>query len=182
MRISPDHREAVIDVALHEMSRPQLALELAGDDRALLARVARTLDERHVHADVAAAARARADRALLDQANHPEASAATLAEAARLALRNGDRPVAIQFLRRATTIDYAALDLRLELARLFVDEGQPDQALREARNVLQQSPSHAAAKAMVAELQKPATRPASPTQPSTTPTASPATRAGFKVN
>ena len=174
MQISPDHRAEVIDVALYEVHRPALALELAGSDRALLARVARAQTE------VAAEAQARAERALLDESARPDATAATLAEAARLAGGHGDRPTAIQLLRRATTLDYAALDLRLELARLFVEEGQPEQALREARNVLQQSPSNAAAKAMVAELQKPATRPAS--QPSTVPATAPATQAGFKIS
>jgi hypothetical protein len=173
MEMSPDHREDAIEVALNEMNRSQLALELAGNDRALLARVARG------GGDVAGEAQARAERALLDEARQPGASAATLAEAAQLALRNRDRATAIQFLRRATTIDYAALDLRLELARLFIAEGQPDQALREARNVLQQSPSHAVAKAMVAELQRPSTRPAS--QPSSVPTTVPATQAGFRI-
>jgi tetratricopeptide (TPR) repeat protein len=184
MEMSADHRQEVIDVVLGEFNRPQVALELAGKDRALLARVARTLDASADHADVAAEARARAERALLDEAAQPHATAATLAEAAQLALRTGDRATAIQFLRRATTIDYSALDLRLELARLFVEEGQPEQALREARNVLQQSPSNAAAKAMVAELQKPATRPVPttlPTQPSTAPGTAPATQAGFKM-
>ena len=186
MRLSPDHREQVIQVALNEMDRPALALELAGADRVLLLRVARAVDGRNDSGVIAREARARAERALLDEAARPDASAAVLAEAAHLALRDGDRPAAIRLLRRATTIDYGALDLRLELARLYVEEGQPDQALREARNVLQQSPSHAAATAMAAQLQKPSTRAAAPpTRPSTAPASTrataPATQPGFKM-
>jgi tetratricopeptide (TPR) repeat protein len=154
-----------------------VALLLAGEDRALLERVARAPDERGGH-PVASEARARAERALLGQAKQPDASAATLAEAARLSLRRGDRPGAIQFLRRATTIEYAALDWRLDLARALAAEGHVDQAIDEARNVLRQAPAHAVAKQLLDEWRRSATRPATQRAPATAP----ATPAGFKLD
>ena len=174
---SADHRETVVDVALVELERPDVALLLAGEDRALLERVARVLDERGGH-PVATEARARAERALLGQAKQPDASAATLAEAAQLLLRRGDRPGAIQFLRRATTIEYAALDWRLDLARALAAEGHVDQAIDEARNVLRQAPAHAVAKKLLDEWQRSAPRPATQRAPATAP----ATPAGFKLD
>ena len=178
MALSADHRDDVIDVVVGRLGRPDVALRVAWDDRAAMLHLLSRLDESH---ELKARAQKRADELLFAAADKPDAGAATLAEAAYLALGRGERAAAIQFFRRATAIEYSALDWRIDLARAYATEGRRTEAVGELHIILGQSPAHAGATALLAQLNAPATQPRHPV-PATATTVPTTTPAGFRFD
>ena len=75
-----------------------------------------------------------------------------MAETARICRRNGDHESAIAYYRRALGGDYGQVDWRLAYARTLADEGQPDQAMHEAKICLRLRPQLEAARQLIGEL------------------------------
>jgi hypothetical protein len=72
---------------------------------------------------------------------------------ARVSADAHDYDSAVRYYRRALTLDYGAVDVRLELARALSSQGHPDLALHEAETCLRQRPDWPQAEQLVKELQ-----------------------------
>jgi tetratricopeptide (TPR) repeat protein len=86
-------------------------------------------------------------------ADRDDASADVLARMARISAKAQNYDNAVKYYRRALTLDYGAGELRLELARALLNQGQPDLALHEAETCLRQRPDWPAAEQLVKQLQ-----------------------------
>ena len=139
-------------VYVEAVDRPELALELAGDDARRLSQVAGLLSDRPDHADVAERARARAASLLQSSIETGDASPATLARMAMSSARAGDRAAALDYYERALARDYGEVNWRLHYARLLAEDGQPDRAIAEARRCLRLRPQMAAARQLIERL------------------------------
>ena len=84
------------------------------------------------------------------QANDP--SGGLLAAAARMHSDRKEFEPAIEFYRKAISVNYDQVGWRLELAKALAATGQIDAAVREARLGMRLRPHDARAKALVEEL------------------------------
>ena len=133
--------------------RPDLALEIAGDDVSRLQRLAAMLRGKQ-HPDVLAKADEAFLRLLESEKERAAAPAGILVVAANLHRDRGERAKAITLYRLALDKEYTQTDWRLELARCLAAEGRVDEALREARRCLQLRPNLAGAVELTNELDR----------------------------
>lgn len=134
------------------LERPDLAHAAAAGDHSALASLADRLES--LAGQEALVARCRAEALSLAQAaaDRPDARAATLAELADLYARQGTDASAIDYYRRALTLDYGHVDWRLRLARLLDKIGHYEEAVREARICLRLRPDMRDAQALITSI------------------------------
>jgi tetratricopeptide (TPR) repeat protein len=134
------------------LARPDLALQLAGDNIEWLSHVANKLLAAGVPSQFVDAARAKALERLEQKSREPGAPARVLVSLAHLYSQRGDVELGIDRYRLALMKDYGQVSVHLELARLLKQAGRTGEELHEAQICLRLSPDLAPAKRLVEEL------------------------------
>lgn len=150
--LSPYLFHDAISVALDELNRPELALELADDDPARLTELANLAASREAGAALADRARRAAEDALRTRVKNGTASPPELATLAAIDAQHGDNDSAAALYFEALQAKYDQIDWRLARARALVAAHRPQEALDEAKRCLRVRPEHPAAKALADEL------------------------------
>ena len=146
-------RPEAMGIYLDEVSRPDLALALAGDDPDLLFRLAEDLEKRQAGADIAAAARDRGLERLKVRCQSPDATAGDLATLATLCQDNGETEAAITYWRRALASQLGNGHWRLQLAKCLAAVGRTKAAVEEARLSLRAQPGNVDAERLIESLE-----------------------------
>ena len=120
---------------VREFNRVELAQQLAGNDYRRLKALAAILDASDLaeHKQAATDLETLALQRLKELVAKEEASAGEIYTLARIELDAENSELGIKLLRRALTLEYGRVSWRLLLARTLRDQGDYDQALREAR-------------------------------------------------
>jgi O-antigen ligase/tetratricopeptide (TPR) repeat protein len=134
------------------MARPDLALQLAGENAGRLSYVADRLAAQDGHTDLAAQARARALELLAQQAEDPDAPAGTQVSMARHDVEQGEFDTAIARYRLALRKDYDQVGWHYELAVLLARTGRVGKARHEAQICLRLRPDYRPAQRLLEEL------------------------------
>ena len=144
-------------LCIDDLTRPDLALHLAGDNPGRLSYVADLLTERDRHTELAEQARAKALELLAQQSDDPDAPAATQVSMARHDAEQGDIEAAIARYRLALRKDYDQVGWHYELAVLLAQTGRVAEAMHETRICLRLRADYKPAQQLLNEL---AVRPA----------------------
>lgn len=154
-------------LCIHDLDRADLALTLAGDKAAWLARIGSLLAEADPSApetaggeavvasdrqELIAQARSRAFEQLKITCEAPDAPASAHASLADLYHRCKDYEAAIRHYRRAVQLDYDQFYWHYTLATLLAKARRNDQAIHEVRICLRIRPTYAPAKRLLEDL------------------------------
>lgn len=142
--LEPRRFLAVARFLLVSANRSELALELAEEDYQKTSQLLKVLDDlkeaRPEYLGLADDLRERSRTRLREIVESGQASAIQLHQLARVERRAGRLPAATELLRKALTLDYGQKGWRLSLARILIELGETDQALREAKIVQRLDP------------------------------------------
>ena len=141
----------VTDIFIYQLSKPYLAISIAGEDIGRLSHVARVLDDM-LYFDLAEQVRGKIKEMLEAKCLEPDISASTLAHLGRIYSREGNHEAAAECYRRALAREYGQIQWRLELARLLTKTNNISEAMAEAKICLQLRPQLKPAKALVEDL------------------------------
>lgn len=142
----------VIALALDDLSRPELAIETAGQNYSLMMEVASAMQERPAYADRWRPIYIRATDLLEAQCQSPDAPAWDLGFLGSYRAALGEYGKAETYLRRALLLDSSNLNYRLQLSQSLAAQGKFDQAIDEARTAQRQHPDSAEARELVIKL------------------------------
>ncbi|GAI86209.1 unnamed protein product, partial [marine sediment metagenome] len=134
------------------ISRPGLAIDIAGDDAKRLSYVANVLSNMDGHEKLVCEARAKLTKLLEEKCSQPNAPAWVFASAGNIYRTRQDNKAAIEYYQRALALDYGQVQWRYTLAKLLADSGQISEAMHEARVCLRLQPQLKGAKKLVREL------------------------------
>ncbi len=157
-RLESGRARLISDLLVEELNRADLALELAGDDRSELARVAAQSGDPAIIAE----AKRRSLQSLEKQIQARGGPAAALVELARLKIEESKFDEAIELYKRAVRQEYSAINWRVELAELLERAGKLDEALEEAERILRDRNQESRARDLISRVQSlrsPATKP-----------------------
>jgi len=151
--VSNDKRlfKEVVQIYIHELSRPHLAVSAAGDDLARLAHVAGLVYDMQ-YTDIADHIRKKIKYLLEEKCSTPQISGGAFVALARIYRDEQETEAAIQYYRQALARQYSQVHWRLELAKVLSDSGQLQEAMNETRICLQIMPHFAAAKQLLSDL------------------------------
>ena len=141
-----------MDIYLLEANRPDLARSLAGDDYWRLGQLADASAAIPVHAHLVDELRQTATSALRRRVADSTARPHELAALARIEQAAGNNDAAIELYRAALSHDYRQVDWHLELAQVFADANQIQEAIGEVRICLRMRPQHTAANKLLEKL------------------------------
>ncbi len=144
--------EDVADVYINHVSRPDLAVAIAGDNAWRLSRVANALADMEEHQELADKAQAKVLELLKSKCSEPDAPAGAFASLANIYRRENDNGAAIEYYQRALTLDYGQVNWRFNLARLLAETDRIPEAIHEARICLRLQPQMNAAKKLIEDL------------------------------
>ena len=144
--------QSVADVYIHDLNRPDLAIDMAGDNISRLSYVANALADMEEHKEVFEKAQGRAIELLKAKCAGSDAPADAFASLARICRKGNDIESAIENYRRALTLDYSQVYWRYMLAQLLVAEDKVPEAIHEARICLRLRPQFAPAEKLIADL------------------------------
>jgi tetratricopeptide (TPR) repeat protein len=142
----------VADVYIYHAGRPDLAVAIAGDNTGRLSYVANALADMEGHQELADKARAKVLELLKSKCSEPDAPAWAFASLGNIYRRENDNETAIEYYRRALTLDYGQVNWRFTLARLLADTDRIPEAIHEARICLRLRPQLKAAEKLIADL------------------------------
>lgn len=142
---------AVATIYINHLSRPELAISIAGDDVSRLNYVANVLEDMQYN-DLAEQTREKIKHLLEVKCSRPDALAPALASLANIYRKQGNNEAAIGYYRRALALDYGRVEWRLDLARALAQIQRIPEAMREARTCLQIRPQLEAAEKLIADL------------------------------
>lgn len=142
----------VVNVFIHSLDRPDLAVNIAGDDIYRLSLVANSLADLEGHKEVFEKAQTRTRELLREKCSDPDVSAIALASLANIYRKERDIESAIESYRRALTLDYGQVHWRYSLARLLAESDKVPEAIHEARICLRLSPQFKPAEKLIADL------------------------------
>jgi len=134
------------------VSHPDLAVALAEENIGRLSYVANSLVKHKVDSELAEQVRGQVVDLLKAKCEEPDVKAWTLASLANVYRSQGNIDKAIEYYRRALTLDYGQISWRLTLARLLADQQRIDEAIHEAKICLRLQPEYEPAKRLIAEL------------------------------
>jgi len=137
---------------INAANRPDMAIELAGNDHARLFKLERMLRDSTDNESLAAKVRQQALELLKACAEAPDAEAGHLASVAGIYAHEKDTDAAIECYTRALNLDYGQVGWRLRLARLLAGDDQIDKAIHEARICLRLRPQMAVARKLIEDL------------------------------
>jgi tetratricopeptide (TPR) repeat protein len=140
------------DVYINHVSRPDLAVALAGDNTGRLSYVASALTDIKEHKELADKTRAQVKELLKSRCSEPDAPASAFASLANIYRQENDNETAIEYYQRALTLDYGQVYWRFALARLLAETDKASEAIHEAKICLRLRPQFKAAENLIAEL------------------------------
>ena len=141
----------VVDIYIHYLSRPDLAVSMAGDDIAWLNYVVGVLEDMQ-YVDLAKLARNRMKDLLEAQCARGDASARIYLYLGNIYRKQQKDEAAIEYYRQALAMDYGRVHWRLEFARLLAKKERIPEAMHEARICLRLRPQLKAAQRLLADL------------------------------
>ncbi len=139
-------------LCVDSLARPDLALQLAGDQAGRLSNVADLLAASDQHAELVQQARAKALGLLAARSEDPDAPASTHVSLARGDVERGDIASAIDRYRLALRKNYDQVGWHYELAGLLARAGRVDEAIHEAQICLRLRSNYGPAKRLIEEL------------------------------
>ena len=134
------------------IDRPDLVVELAGDNIGWLNRSAQLLAETDADSELVNAARQKLFDLLIKKSQAPDIDPGTLASLASLYAAEEMSDEAIDLYRRALTADYDNIAWRLSLARLLGETGDPEAAIKECKIILRLKPNYTPAIRLIEQL------------------------------
>jgi len=144
--------KTIADVYINHVSRPDLAVAIAGDNSSWLSYIANTLAGTEEHGDIVEEAQAQIVELLKKKCSEPDAPAWAFASMANIYRKENDKEAAIEHYRRALALDYGQIHWRFALARLLAEIDKIPDAIHEARICLRLSPELTAAEKLIADL------------------------------
>jgi len=141
------------------LGRPDLALELAGENPSRVIWLARYLDTAPVASEIRERIAARIEELLQARCTEAGASPDAFACLAAVYQRQGNRDESIRLYRQALILDPSRFDWHYYLATVLADGGRIAEAIEEARVCLRLRPQYAAANKLIQRLSKPADSP-----------------------
>ncbi len=150
--LEPGWFRDVVRVMADRLSRPDWAIEMAGDHYANLQQVAALLDRDPRHAQHAALARSKALQILEEKCKSPQAQAHELADLASIKAADNLLNEAADYYRLALNKDYGQVDWRLERAKVLIQLGRNEEAIRELRVCLRLRPQYSPAAQLLSQL------------------------------
>ena len=143
--------KAVVDIYINQLSRPHLAVSLAGDDTNRLRHVAKILEDMQ-YSDIAEQIREKVKDLFEAKCSQPDAPPSTFASLAEIYSKQQANKAAIEYYRRALALDYGQTRWRLNLARLLAETEQIPEAIHEARICLRLQPQLKEAEKLLGDL------------------------------
>ncbi len=154
--LSPGQFAFVAQLYLDTLQRPDLAQQLAGRDYGRMKQLVELLDQsaskNSKYAELAETLRASALDRLRERIAAGEASASETAALAAKEMRDENFDSAVALYRRALSRQYGQVSWRLQLAHALYAQGEPEQALREAKACLRQRPELPAAVRLIEKI------------------------------
>lgn len=141
----------VVRIYIENLSRPYKAISLAGDNIDRLKHLVSLFTDSRYN-DLAEQCRMKVKNLLEEKCSTPKANASDNASLAGIYKQLNDNTSAIEYYRRALTLDYSHISWRLELARLFAKTGNVPEAISQARICLRISPSSKEAEKLLSDL------------------------------
>ena len=141
----------VVKIYVLGLSRPHLAMSLAGDDVSKLYYVSGVLDEMQYY-DLAEQTRRKLQKLLEMKCSQPETTASLHVLLSKTYLKQGNEQAAIESYRRALALNYGQINWRLQLAKLLAKNQQIPEAIQEARICLRLRPQLKTAQKLIADL------------------------------
>ncbi len=141
-----------VSLCIKELSRPDLAIELAGEDTGRLSVVAGMLETMDGHAELVEQTRAKISQLVAEESKSPNAPAWMHVFMAKEDVVKGDINSAIERYRLALRKDYNQSRWHYDLARLLAEAGKVQDAMSEARICLRFQPDYRPAERLIKEL------------------------------
>lgn len=141
----------VVYISINDLSRPNMAIEIAGDNISWLKYVAGFLESMQ-YTDLVEKVHKRIKVLLEEKCLQPNAPASTFASLGQIYAKDKNIDLAIENYRRALALDYSQTKWRLELAKLLAENEKIPEAMQEARICLRVQPQFKAAKELLANL------------------------------
>ena len=141
----------VVDIYVNQLSRPDLAISLAGGDIVWLNQLVDVLEEMQ-YKDLAEQVREKGRVLLEAKCSEPGAVGSIFARLGNIYNKQGKNEAAEECYRQALAREYNQVTWRLELAKLLVKMGKIQEAMSEAKICLQLCPQLKAAETFVADL------------------------------
>ncbi len=151
VQLDPSLFGEVIDIYVNQLSRPRLAMSIAGEDIHRLSCVASILDDMQYN-DFAEQTREKVKELLEAKCSQSDASASAFVSLGDIYSRQHNNEAAIGCYRRALALNYGQVYWRLKLARMLAEMGRIPEAMDEARICLRLRPQLKPAKELLAEL------------------------------
>jgi tetratricopeptide (TPR) repeat protein len=149
--IDPGLFKDVVDIYIYYLSRPDLAIEAAGEDFQRLQHVKSVLDEMQYN-DLVEQICYKQQMILEKLCSLPSAGAGDYEYLADIYRIQGDYEKAIHYYRQVLNVDYGRVRCRYELAKLLSETKQVTEAMRQARICIRLRPHHDPAKELIKEL------------------------------
>jgi len=143
---------SIADVYINQVSRPDLAIAIAGNNMGRLRYVVDILANTEEHNDIVEKAQAKIIELLKSKCQEADAPAWTFASLANVYRKENDNEAAIEYYHRALALDYGHVQWRFALARLFADTNRIPEAIHEARICLRLQPEFKAAEQLIEKL------------------------------
>ncbi len=141
----------VVDIYVKQLSRPHLAISVAGDDIGRLIHVANVLEDMQ-YSDLAEETREKMRSLLEAKCSEPGTPGSVFAHLGNIYSKQQNNKAAIECYRHALAREYSQVYWRLELAKLLVKIEEIPEAMTEAKICLQLRPQLKAAETFVADL------------------------------
>jgi tetratricopeptide (TPR) repeat protein len=143
--------EAVVNIYVNQLSRPDLAVLTAGEDIGRLSYVVNILEDMQ-YSDLVDQVRKKKRDLLETKCAQPDATPSSLASLADIYKKQQVNEAAIEYYRRALVLDYSQTHWRLNLARLLAETEQVTEAIHETRICLRLQPQLKEALQLLGEL------------------------------
>ena len=141
----------VVDIYVNQLSRPHLAISVAGDDIGWLTHVANVLDDMQYN-DLAAETREKIRDLLEAKCSERGTPGSVFARLGNIYSKQDNNKAAVECYRQALAREYNQVYWRLELAKLLVKIEEIPEAMCEAKICLRLRPQFKAAETFVADL------------------------------
>ena len=141
----------VVDIYVNQLSRPHLAISVAGDDIGWLTHVANVLEDTQ-YDDLAEQTRKKRKDLLEAKCSRPDAPASALVSLGNIYRKQQNNEAAIECYRQALARQYNQVYWRLELVKLLIEIEEMPEAMTQAKICLRLRPQLKAAETFVANL------------------------------
>ena len=141
----------VVDIYINQLSRPHLAISVAGDDIGRLIHVANVLEDMQ-YSDLAEETREKMKSLLEAKCSEPGTPGSVFAHLGNIYSKQQNNEAAIECYRQALAREYSQVYWRLELVKLLVRIEEIPEAMYEAKICLRLRPQLKAAETFVADL------------------------------